>query len=168
MPELREKLDSVSSQSVKLHLTPRRADQTEVTVDDDRATIQFETGTDTQKRKAVLGPSAERRVGFNDTIKQPAFDSSKIIVDGGSDIPIYVTAGAGGSTGKANTLQSGFHAAFPGSDRHASDSQRATLPHTSATGASGARPASVGRWAAVLVLMAVVAAVAFWLGRVLH
>ncbi len=157
VPELRQHLDSVSSQSVKLYLTPqaRRADQTEVTVDDDRATIQFETGSDTQKRKAV-----------NDTIKQPAFDSSKIIVDGGSDIPIYVASGAGGSTGRAKSFQSGFHPAFPGRDRHGSDSQRATLPRTAAD--PPASRAAVGRWALLAALMVAVAAVAFWLGRVLH
>jgi serine/threonine protein kinase len=151
IPELREKLDSVSSRSVKLYLGKRRADQTEVTVDEDRATIQFATGA--TGKQAVP----------NDTIKSPAFDSSEIVLDRSSGIPIFV------GVEQPKTFTSGFYPTPPSTPALRShDSQRATLPRPSATEQRPPRAVSVGRVAALLVLVGAVAAVAFWLGRVLH
>jgi serine/threonine protein kinase len=149
IPALPRELDAVSSHSIELQLNPRpRRDQTEVTLDDDRQTVQFAT---------ERSRSGQRKAVTNDTIKQDAFDSSKIIVDGSSDIPIFV--GGGEPTIR---LPSGFHAAPAGPG---TDSQKATLPRSSMV---PERRGSFGRALLLFLVIVVVAGAAFWLGRALR
>jgi hypothetical protein len=145
-------LDGVSSQSIELRLgearsgEPRaaRGDATEVNPpDDDRKTIPFVTAYDTAKQQAMGSGT----------------DSQKVIVDSGSDIPIFV-AGQG-------RLASGW---FPRPDRdsdprRASDSQRSTLPRRAAAVAATPSRRSWPRLLGLVVLVAAVAAIAFCLGR---
>ena len=147
-------LDSVSSQSIELHVVAR-ADQTEVneTVDDDRKTRQFVT------------ERPQRRGVPNDTIRSPAFDSTsqeseKIIVDRSEDIPIFVAQG-----GRPKTLPSGYLPSLDESPPRGPDSQKATLPLVAPRLPPLERRRSPWRSFVIFLVMVAVAAGAFWLGR---
>jgi serine/threonine protein kinase len=142
-------LDSVSSQSIELRLDDSRlrADRTEVnpTVDDDRLTRPF-----------ITERSARRGVP-NDTIRSPALESEKIIVDRSEGIPIFV--GSGGE--RVKTLQSGY---LPNVDEPRRPvSQK--LPQVAPRLPSFNRRPSSWRGVVIFLIMLAVAAGAFWLGR---
>jgi serine/threonine-protein kinase len=145
-----KRLDQVSSQSIELVIGPgarrRREDATQVDVSDE--TIPFIT---------------ERK---NDTIQQPAFDSSKIIVDRNSDIPIFV------SSEPVKPLHSGWYQPLPETTaevspikRTAPDSQKSTLPRPATT--DRVRKTRSRFWSRLffVLVVAAIAAGAFWLGR---
>jgi hypothetical protein len=164
MPE--RPLEVVSSQSIELvlHSSPRgREDETEINPPDDRAeTILFAT----QQRAKLAPTETARKSSFNDTVKQDAYDSSKIIVDPASDIPVFVSGGEA----KVSTLPSGWYQPpMVEAVRRAADSQKATLPRATQELRPARRAAgAVLRWVLWLLTVALVAGVAFWLGRTLR
>jgi serine/threonine protein kinase len=150
-------LDKVSSQSIELVIgrVPRQRAAGDEGSD---ATIPFVT---------------ERK---NDTIQQPAFPDSgslrvepKVEIDKSSGIPIYVTDGQSGKSGKK--LHSGWYqppsdgaAPIRSEPRAAPDSQKATLPRPAAVETPREGSRAWGRLF-LFLLMAAIAVGAFWLGR---
>jgi serine/threonine protein kinase len=106
------RLEDVTSRSIPLRVTPSRGkerqDATEI--DPVRDTASFRTA----------------RVG-SDTVREQALDSSKIIVDGGSDIPIFVAT-------KGERLASQYlpRVEDSGLNKKLDDSRKATLPRGTA------------------------------------
>jgi serine/threonine protein kinase len=131
-------LEDVTSRSIAIRVTPARGKQ------------RFD--------ETEIDPPRDA------TVKETALDSSKIVVDPPSDIPIFVAAGRG------ERLPSQYLPPIEEPDevdrgRAADDSRKATLPHGTAQLFKTAPPARWGARAVFIVVALALLVAAFFAGR---
>ena len=134
-------LDDVTSRSIAIRVTPARGKQ------------RFD--------ETEIDPPRDA------TVKETAIDSSKIVVDQPSDIPIFVAAGQGAERLPSQYLPPIEESEEVDAGRAADDSRKATLPHGTARVVKTARPTPWGARVAFAVVALVLLVAAFFAGRYL-
>jgi serine/threonine protein kinase len=150
-PRIESALDKLTSQSISLRI--RRSDETETT----------QVGGSTDRQPTFGGTTTERQAALGDTtVQAPALDSSAIRLNDRTEIPIFVAHEAAtheAAPRLAATLRP--ESGEPDADR--GPRPTATLAPTSIDRSGG-----LGRALLFILVLAAVAAGAFYLGRTLH